>query len=62
MILMDTHVWVWWVHGQPQLSKNQASSIEQNENGEIGLSIISCWEVAKLVQYGRLELPCSLAE
>ncbi|RMI12730.1 MAG: type II toxin-antitoxin system VapC family toxin [Calditrichaeota bacterium] len=26
------------------------------------MSAISCWEIAKLVEYGRLELPCSLKE
>ena len=26
------------------------------------VSAISCWEVAKLVQYGRLELACPLEE
>ena len=28
----------------------------------IGVSVISCWEIAKLVEYGRLELPCPLEE
>jgi PIN domain nuclease of toxin-antitoxin system len=28
----------------------------------IGVSIISCWEVAKLVEYGRLKLPQDVAE
>jgi PIN domain nuclease of toxin-antitoxin system len=26
------------------------------------ISMISCWEVAKLVEYGRLILPCSITE
>jgi len=28
----------------------------------IGVSAISCWEIAKLVEYGRLKLPCPLKE
>ena len=28
----------------------------------LGVSIISCWEVAKLVEYGRLKLPRDVAE
>lgn len=28
----------------------------------LGVSIISCWEVAKLVEYGRLKLPQDVAE
>lgn len=57
MIVLDTHVWVWWVHGDTHLSAAQAEAISQSENDEIGVSIISCWEIAKLVERGRLELP-----
>jgi PIN domain nuclease of toxin-antitoxin system len=56
MILLDTHVRVWWVHGDSQLTRTQAAAIEEAETDEIGVSIVSCWEVAKLVEYGRLDL------
>ena len=56
MIVLDTHVWVWWVHGGEQLTKNQISAIQANEDDVIGISAITCWEVAKLVELGRLEL------
>ena len=56
MILLDTHIWVWWVHGNENLTPEQAKVIEENEAGIIGVSAISCWEVAKLVERGRLEL------
>jgi PIN domain nuclease of toxin-antitoxin system len=36
--------------------------IEQHETAGLGVSIISCWEVAKLVQVGRLVLPCPVSE
>lgn len=62
MIVLDTHIWVWWVHGDERLTKTQAEAIETHETDVIGVSAISCWEVAKLVEYGRLELPCSLAK
>ena len=57
MILLDTHVWVWWVHGDARLTSSQASVIEEAEDDVIGVSAISCWEVAKLVERGRLTLP-----
>ncbi|MCX7017004.1 MAG: type II toxin-antitoxin system VapC family toxin [Candidatus Sumerlaeota bacterium] len=57
MILLDTHIWLWWVHGTPGLSSSQTEAIRAHENDEIGVSVISCWEVAKLVQHGRLTLP-----
>ena len=62
MIVLDTHIWVWWVHGDQNLTEAQERIITENETGEIGVSAISCWEVAKLVEYGRLELPCIVDE
>lgn len=56
MILLDTHAWVWWAHGDDRLSRTQAAAIAEAESDEIGVSIISCWEVAKLVECGRLSL------
>ena len=57
MILLDTHVWIWWVHGDPRLSPAQIQAIDEYASAGLGISIISCWEVAKLVEYGRLSLP-----
>lgn len=57
MILLDTHVWVWWVHGAADLSPAQQRMLEENEESGLGVSVISCWEVAKLVEIGRLGLP-----
>lgn len=62
MIVLDTHVWVWWVHGDKGLTNTQAEAIAANETSTIGVSAISCWEIAKLVQFRRLELPCPLSE
>ena len=61
MIVLDTHIWVWWVHEDEGLTQTQAEAIEANETSVIGVSAISCWEIAKLVEYRRLELPCSLS-
>lgn len=57
MIVLDTHVWVWWVHGDGRLSPHHQAYLQGNESGGLGVSIISCWEVAKLVEYQRLQLP-----
>ena len=62
MIVLDTHVWIWWVHGNERLTHAQTEIIEANEGDEIGVSAISCWEVAKLVERGRLDLPDPLEE
>jgi PIN domain nuclease of toxin-antitoxin system len=60
MIVLDTHVWVWWVHGDDRLTPAQAEIIQASEEGVIGVSAISLWEIAKLVEYERLELPVPL--
>ena len=60
MIVLDTHIWVWWVHGDEKLTASQLEIIEANEDGEIGISAISLWEIAKLVENKRLELPVPL--
>ncbi len=56
MILLDTHIWVWWVNESNQLSRQMSDIIASNREDGLGVSIISCWEVAKLVEYGRLQL------
>jgi PIN domain nuclease of toxin-antitoxin system len=60
MIVLDTHIWIWWVHGSDRLTQTQLDVIEANEDGVIGVSAISLWEIAKLVENERLELPVSL--
>ena len=62
MILLDTHTWVWWVHGDARLSEEHREMLDARTVEGIGVSIISCWEVAKLVEYGRLKLPQDVAE
>lgn len=62
VIVLDTHIWVWWVHGEKKLTNMQADVIVANEQDTIGVSTISCWEIAKLVERGRLELPCPVEE
>ena len=58
MIVLDTHIWIWWVHGDPMLSASTRTMLDSAEPTGLGVSAISCWEVAKLVEYGRLSLPC----
>jgi PIN domain nuclease of toxin-antitoxin system len=63
MIVLDTHIWVWWVHGNPKLSKTAAKAVQAHESLVIGIiSVISCWEIAKLVEYKRLTLTCEISE
>lgn len=60
MILLDTHIWIWLTDEHEALSAYQAQVIEEHRSDGLGVSAISCWEVAKLVEYGRLNLACDL--
>ena len=62
MIVLDTHIWIWWVQGDAHLTRQQVAWLQQYESQGLGVSAISCWEVAKLVEYNRLVLPCPVEE
>jgi PIN domain nuclease of toxin-antitoxin system len=57
MIVLDTHIWVWWVHGDSRLPQTVRDYLQQEEPHGLGVSSISCWEVAMLHARGRLQLP-----
>lgn len=62
MIVLDTHIWVWWAADRDRLTEKQIATIEANEGDVIGISAITCWEVAKLIERGRIELTCPVEE
>jgi PIN domain nuclease of toxin-antitoxin system len=61
-LLLDTHILIWWLMDEPRLNRAQVQAIDRaNAAGErLGVSAISFWEIAKLIQRGRLKLPRSL--
>ena len=62
MIVLDTHTWVWWVHNDARLTDQYREIIQNHEDEELGVSVFSCWEVAKLVELKRLILHCPIDE
>lgn len=57
MIVLDTHVWLWWENRTGQLTASQREIIEAEYlSGTIGISVISCWELSMLTTKGRVEL------
>lgn len=57
MIVLDTHVWIWWVHRDALLPLNYQNYIQSHAAFGLGVSVFSCWEVAKLDVLGRVILP-----
>jgi PIN domain nuclease of toxin-antitoxin system len=62
MILLDTHIWVWWILGDDKLPPAHKAYIQAHETDGLGISAISCWEIAKLVENNRLSLPVPVGE
>jgi PIN domain nuclease of toxin-antitoxin system len=54
LILLDTHVWLWWVAAPEKLSRRAHDEIERTTS--IGVSSISCWEVGMLAARKRISL------
>jgi PIN domain nuclease of toxin-antitoxin system len=54
VIVLDTHVWLWWLADPDRLSSPARETIA--EAPTIGLSTISVWELATLVRRGRITL------
>jgi PIN domain nuclease of toxin-antitoxin system len=62
VIIIDTHIWVWWVQNDSRLIQKYQNLLNEYESQGLGLSIIYCWEVAKLIEINRLTLPVSIDE
>lgn len=61
MIVLDTHIWLWWINNDLQ----SLGSIRQEQivNAEtISISAISCFEIAWLERHRRICLPCQPTE
>lgn len=54
MIVLDTHAWLWWVSSPEMLSPAARDAMEGARS--LGISPISCWELATKVAQGKLRL------
>lgn len=55
-ILLDTHIFLWFISGDIQLSTNVRDAIRDPDN-EVYLSSVSVWETIVKSQLGKLSLP-----
>lgn len=62
MIVLDTHALIWWVNGDEALSLRAREAIERERAGDaqVLLSAITAWEIAMLLEKGRLALTMDL--
>ena len=54
MIVLDTHAWLWWAGDHTKLPPRLVRRLALAP--ALGISAISCWEAAMLVERGRLTL------
>lgn len=62
MLILDTHIWVWWNQNDPKLNAYQRNVIEETLGEGIGVCTISLLEIARLVKQGRITLPLPIEE
>src|SRR5579872_319949 len=53
-VLLDTHAFLWWCAGSPQLSRKARTTIS---SGDCFVSLASFWEIAIKLNLGKLRLP-----
>jgi PIN domain nuclease of toxin-antitoxin system len=58
--ILDTHAWIWWVSSPEKLGRKATQALRSAR--DLGVAAISCWEVAVLVEKGRVRLDRSPLE
>lgn len=55
-LLLDTHILVWWQIEPSRLTAMQTRALAHTReiNEQLGVAAITLWEIAKLVELGRL--------
>jgi PIN domain nuclease of toxin-antitoxin system len=59
-MLLDTHVLIWWLAGDPMLSANAKAAVADPGN-EAFVSAASAWEIATKYRIGKLPQAAALA-
>lgn len=63
MVLLDTHVWLWWLHGDGLLSQKQRDALDKlAETNSIAVSWVSLWEMEMLERKQRVQISIPLDE
>ncbi|MBV8089681.1 MAG: type II toxin-antitoxin system VapC family toxin [Alphaproteobacteria bacterium] len=63
MLLLDTHVWIWFMLANAELAVTGRQAINRAAaSGQLRLAAISVWEAALLASRGRVTLSRPLAQ
>lgn len=61
VIVLDTHIWLWQINANFDRFPAHWPAIFEAED-RLGISPVSCYEIALANKKGRLELPCPAIE
>lgn len=57
MIILDTHIWLWWLLGDGSLSPKERQALDRKAaDKELSISWVTLWETEMLERKGRIEL------
>ena len=55
-LLLDTHILLWWLSDDPELSRHTREAI-QEASGVVAVSAATVWEIAIKRSLGKLDMP-----
>ncbi|MGJ4745957.1 type II toxin-antitoxin system VapC family toxin [Leptospira sp. SA-E8] len=61
MILLDTHIWIWWVSGSDQLKPTERYLLDRLSEPP-AIAAVSLWELSLLFQLERISLNLPIFE
>lgn len=57
MVLLDTHIWLWWLLGDGALTSRERTALGRlAESKSLAVSWVSVWETEMLERKGRIQL------
>jgi PIN domain nuclease of toxin-antitoxin system len=59
--LLDTHVFLWLIQGDPQLS-DRVRAIIADDTNQLNFSVVSIWEIAIKLNIGKLKIGHSIED
>jgi PIN domain nuclease of toxin-antitoxin system len=59
--LLDTHVFLWLIQGDPQLS-DRVRAIITDDASQLNFSVVSIWEIAIKLNIGKLKIEHSIED
>jgi hypothetical protein len=50
MIVLDTHIWIWWIHGDKKLPANYSQYLQEQESQGLGRVINQQFQIQNVVK------------